>query len=44
MNMMMTDCMAGSGGMMAMMGLFWLLGIGLMVLAAAALVKYLRAK
>ncbi len=42
--MMMTDCMAGSGWMMTMMGLFWLLAIGLMILAAAALVEYLRAK
>lgn len=42
--MMMTNCMDGSGWMMVGMGLFWLLAVALMALAAAALVKYLRAK
>ena len=42
--MMMSDCMGNSGGMMLMMGLFWLLAISLMVLVAAALVKYLRVR
>lgn len=42
--MMLENCMGGSGWMMAMMGLFWFLAVGLMVLVAAALIKYLRAK
>ena len=42
--MMMENCMGGSGWMMAMMGVFWLLALGLMVLAAVALIKYLRTK
>lgn len=41
---MMMNCMGGSGWMMAGMGLFWLLALALMALAAVALVKYLRAK
>lgn len=34
----------GSGWMMTLMGLFWLLAVGLMALTAAALLKYLRVK
>lgn len=41
---MMMDCMGGSGWMMPIMGLFWLVALLVMVLAAAALVKYLRSK
>ena len=37
----MRDMMDGMGGMMAGMGLLWLLAIVVLVLAAAALVKYL---
>ena len=45
--MMQMDCaqmMGGSGGaaMMIAMGLVWLLIVGVLILAAAALVKYLR--
>ena len=45
--MMQMDCaqmMGGTGGTMMMiaMGLVWLLIIGVLILAAAALVKYLR--
>ena len=37
----MHDMMQGFGGMMASMGLIWLLGIIVLVLAIAALPKYL---
>lgn len=45
---MMTDCFSfmganGMGWMMWGMGLFWLLVLALLVLGAAALIKYLRA-
>ena len=45
--MMQMDCaqmMGGTGGteMMIAMGLVWLLIVGVLILAAAALVKYLR--
>ena len=45
--MMQMDCaqmMGGAGGTMMMiaMGLVWLLIVGVLILAAAALVKYLR--
>jgi len=45
--MMQMDCaqiMGGSGGpaMMIAMGLVWLLIVGVLILASAALVKYLR--
>lgn len=36
----MMDCM--SSGMMWGMGIFWLLAVVVLVLAAAALIKYLR--
>lgn len=39
--MMMDGGMMG-GGMMIAMGLFWLLIVGVLVLAAIALVKYIR--
>ena len=38
----MLEMMDGMGWMMAGMGLFWLLILVVLVLAAAALVKYLR--
>ncbi|MDR3529508.1 MAG: hypothetical protein P4L90_02965 [Rhodopila sp.] len=37
----MHDMMPTFGGMMASMGLIWLLGIVVLVLAIAALIKYL---
>jgi hypothetical protein len=37
----MYDMMQGFGGMMASMGLIWLLGIVVLVLAIAALLKYI---
>ncbi len=40
----MMDCMGGSSWMMPIMGLFWLSALLLMILAAAALLKYLRSK
>jgi len=39
--MMQSDMMEGMGGMMWGMGLFWLLGLTLVILSIAALIKYL---
>lgn len=38
----MMECM--SGGMMVGMVLFWILGLTVLALAAAALIKYLRSR
>mgnify|MGYP007055200398 CR=1 FL=1 len=42
MNCMMMDGGTMGGGMMIAMGLVWLLIVGVLILAAIALVKYLR--
>jgi uncharacterized membrane protein len=42
MSCMMMDCGMMGGGMMIAMGLIWFLIVGVLVLAAIALVKYIR--